>query len=260
MGAMNAQQLLSEQAAVFTTKDRLLKAHQELITALKLDPASTHRLETYDISNIQGTLATASMVVFNDGEAEPKQYRKFRMHLAGTPNDFAMLQETLRRRFGNHSDDAGALNLPAGQAGTKTRWPQPDLIIIDGGKGQLSSAVKVLQELNLTIPIISLAKQEEEIFQPGQKESLRLPYDSEALYLIQRMRDEAHRFTITYHRLLRSKEQRRSLLDEVPGIGPKTKKKLLATFGSLKNIRAAQDAELAKILGEAKTKLLRQYL
>lgn len=249
MGAMNAQQLLTQQTAIFLGQETLKKAHQELVQALGLDPKKIHRVETYDISNIQGTLATASMVVFQDGQANPKQYRKFRIKMDNTPNDFAMLQETLHRWFAHHLNQA-----------EQKSWPAPDLIIIDGGKGQLSSAVKVLRELNIQVPIISLAKQEEEIFQPGKSLSLRLPYDSQAMYLIQRMRDEAHRFTITYHRLLRSKAQRRSILDEVPGIGPKNKKKLLARFGSLKAIRTASDDELAHIIGEEKTKVLREYI
>lgn len=244
MGETNAQQLLDEQEAIFQSKERAQKAHEELMTALNLDPTHTHRVETYDISNIQGKLPTASMVVFTDGEPQPKHYRKFHIQGLETPNDFFMLQETLTRRFSGRHDD----------------WPTPDLIIIDGGKGQLSSAVKILQQLNLTIPIISIAKQEEEMFVPGQPTSIRLPYDSPALHLIQRMRDEAHRFTITYHRLLRSKQQKRSILDEIPGIGPKTKKALLTTFGSLKGIRQATNEDISKILGEAKTKALRQYL
>lgn len=261
MGDMNAQQLLSEQATLFTTQDRLQKAHEELMHALGLNPETSHRVETYDISNIQGRLATASMVVFIDGVSMPKQYRKFRIRMENTPNDFAMLQETLQRRFAHLNEQ---------DAAQKKSWPSPDLIIIDGGKGQLSAAKKILDEHNITIPLISLAKQEEEIFTcpaelqrsgvPLRFNSLRLPYDSQALYLIQRMRDEAHRFTITYHRLLRSKQQRRSLLDEVPGIGPKNKKKLLAKFGSLKGIRAASDEDLSEVLGEAKTKVLREYI
>ena len=244
MGETNAQQLLDEQEAAFQSKERQAKAHGELVSALNLPPDTTHRIETYDISNIQGQLATASMVVFIDGNASPKHYRKFRMTIEGQPNDFAMIRETLERRFAVRNKD----------------WPQPDLIVIDGGKGQLSSAKKVLDALGITVPVISLAKREEEIFTPGKSESIRLPYDSDALYLMQRMRDEAHRFTITYHRLLRSKEQKRSILDEIPGIGPKTKKQLINTFGSLKAIRAATDEELANVIGEAKTKLLRDFL
>jgi excinuclease ABC subunit C len=243
MGETNAKLLLAQEATAAQKKERAGGASDQLAAALGL-PTPLKRVEIYDISNIQGTLATASMVVFEDGQANPKQYKKFKISIAGEPNDFAMLQETLRRRFAARNAD----------------WPQPSLVIIDGGKGQLSASKKVLDELGVTIPIISLAKREEEIFLPGQSQSLRLPYDSEAMYLIQRMRDEAHRFTITYHRLLRSKQQQRSLLDEVPGIGPKTKQRLLRTFGSLKNIRAASDEALAEVLGKNKVKILRDYL
>ncbi len=243
MGEINAKQLLQQEASAAQKKERAESAATQLAQALGL-PSPLKRVEIYDISNIQGQLATASMVVFESGQANPKQYKKFKITITGEPNDFAMLQETLERRF----------------APRNAGWILPDLIIIDGGKGQLSASKKVLDRLKLTIPIISLAKREEEIFVPGKPESLRLPYDSEALYLIQRMRDEAHRFTITYHRLLRSKRQQRSILDEVPGIGPKTKKQLLRTFGSLKNIRSASDSALAKIIGESKVKVLRDYL
>lgn len=265
MGETNAQQLLEEQAADFENAERTRAAHRELITALGLNPNTTHRLETYDISNIQGQLATASMVVFTDGEAQRNQYRKFKMHLEGTPNDpvkslqgedhgasfalqkpddYAMIRQTLYRRFSGHQKD----------------WPMPDLIVIDGGKGQLSSAKKVLDELNVDLPLIAIAKREEEIFLVGKPEPIRLAYDSAALHLIQRMRDEAHRFTITYHRLLRSRRQQRSILDEVPGIGPKTKKQLLARFGSLKNIRAASVDELALLIGRSKAETLKDFL
>ncbi len=244
MGETNAAQLLTEQKAEFEQDHRAEAAHTELVTALNLDPNKVHRIETYDISNIQGQLATASMVVFVDGKDKHDQYRKFRMKIDGTPNDFAMLQETLSRRFANRNQD----------------WPMPDLIIIDGGKGQLSSSKKILDELRITTPVVSIAKREEEIFVPGKPESIRLSHSSDALYLVQRMRDEAHRFTITYHRLLRSKKQRRSILDEVPGIGPKTKKQLLTHFGSLKNIRKATKGELQQLIGVTKAELLQDYL
>lgn len=244
LGETNAQLLLDAQAVVFSTRERVQRAHAELVKAVGLVPEKVHRIETYDISNIQGQLATASMVVFVDGEKQPSQYRKFRMNIEGVPNDFAMMRETLYRRFANH----------------KTDWPTPDLVIIDGGKGQLSSAAAILNELNIPVPVISIAKREEEIFLPRVSDSIRLPFDSDALYLIQRMRDEAHRFTITYHRLLRSKRQKRSLLDEVPGIGPKTKKLLINRFGSLKGIRQASDDELVAAIGQKKTKILRDFL
>jgi excinuclease ABC subunit C len=212
-------------------------------------PVLPFRVETYDISNIQGTLATASMVVFVDGMPEKKEYRKFKIKLnqdldptIHKSNDFAMLEETLNRRL------------------ARTDWTAPDLLVIDGGKGQLSSAIKALKNANMKIPIISIAKQEEELFLPGRSESVRLPYDSPALYLIQRMRDEAHRFTITYHRSLRSKEHIKSALDEVPSIGPKTKKLLITTFESVAGIKAAPDEALEKVIGKRKTKLIREYL
>lgn len=248
MGVTNADQLLDEQQAGFELEAKASAAHHALMDALGLNPEKTHRIETYDISNIQGQLATASMVVFVDGTPRKDQYRKFRMRVDGTPNDFAMIQEALSRRLKHLSTSA------------HTQWPRPDLLVIDGGKGQLSAARKILQQYQLNIPIISLAKREEEIFLPNQPEPLRLPYDSPALQLLQRMRDEAHRFTITYHRLLRSKQGKRSILDEIPGIGPKTKQQLLRHFGSLKGIRAAAKKDIATVIGSAKAKILRDYL
>ena len=252
LGSRNADLLLDEGEAVFESEAKAKAAQHELFTAIGLEePPSANtadhpyrRVEIYDISNTQGMLATASMAVFEDGLPVPKKYRKFKIKHDGTPNDFAMLQETLERRFKNHQQD----------------WPIPDLVIIDGGKGQLSSSVTILKALGVSVPVISLAKREEEIFVPGNSTSIRLPIGSAALHLIQRMRDEAHRFTISYHRLLRSKAQRVSLLDEVPGIGPKTKKALLARFGSLKGIRSASDKDIASIVGRAKLKTLREYL
>lgn len=243
LGERNAELLLDEQEADFQSSKRAAEAIRELAQALALPPP-LGRIETYDISNIQGKLATASMAVFIDGQSAPGHYRKFRIRTHNQPNDYAMLQEALMRRFRNRD----------------SQWPMPDLVVIDGGKGQLSAAKKILDELKINIPIISIAKQEEEIFKPGIKQSIRLPYNSPALQLVQRMRDEAHRFTITYHRLLRSKQQRKSLLDEIPGIGPQTKKRLLSAFGSLKGIRAASDEKLAKTIGYARTKTLRDYL
>lgn len=267
MGELNAQQLLTSEEINFSSDQRLERAVVELFAVINIQPHaakasrgdSHSRIETYDISNIQGKLATGSMVVFVDGKPSKQHYKKFRIQLPDTPNDFAMMQEVLGRRFSNR------------HVGEHTGWPLPDLIMIDGGKGQLSAAMRVLAEMKITVPVISLAKREEEIFicpapaegQPGENRQfkmIRLPFDSDALYLVQRMRDEAHRFTITYHRLLRSKQASRSLLDEIPGIGPTLKKRLLARFGSLKNIRAATDDELSAVLGPIKTKVLRDYL
>lgn len=241
LGQRNATELLGKDHLDFLTTGRRQQALTELSAALHL-PKPPRRIETYDISNIQGKLATGSMVVFVDGAPAPRHYKKFRIRLLETPNDFAMLQEVLIRRF----------------AARNAGWPIPDLIVIDGGKGQLSATRQVLTRLKLTIPIIALAKREELIFQPKQSEPLRLSHDSSALYLMQRMRDEAHRFTITYHHTLRSKTAQLSRLDDLPGIGLKTRQKLLRHFGSLKKIRAASREEVEKIIG-SKAKILQEY-
>lgn len=243
LGESNARLHLSEHETASQTSTRIHQALDQIAAALKLDRSRVDRIETYDISNIQGTLATGSMVVFEKGTAQPRQYKKFRIRLTSTPNDFAMLQEMLRRRFsGRHHD-----------------WPAPGLILIDGGKGQLSAVQKIMREQNIHIPIAAIAKNHEELFLPNQSASIRLPYDSAGLFLIQRMRDAAHRFTLSYHRTLRRHAGQRSVLDEIPGIGPKTKRQLLHQFGSIKAIREASDAELFKAIG-AKAHLLRQYL
>ncbi|MDA1169268.1 MAG: excinuclease ABC subunit C, partial [bacterium] len=269
MGETNAKELLKEQGVAQETARASKEALAVLLKAINIQPPAAKamgghpfRVETYDISNTQGTLATASMVVFVDGMPDKKEYRKFKIKLNADldpsmhkSNDFAMLEETLTRRL------------------ARTDWPTPNLIIIDGGKGQLSSAMKALRKSGRNIPIISIAKQEEVIYTHVHPTSplpavlagptpleVRLPYDSPALYLIQRMRDEAHRFTITFHRSLRSKDQIKSVLDAVPGIGPKTKKLLIQTFGSVKGIKSASDTELEKAIGVKKTKVLREYL
>lgn len=245
MGLLNAKQLLNQETIQWNTKRELTKATADLAKTLNLTNKPLKRIETYDISNIQGKLATGSMVVFNNGQPEKNQYRKFRIKTQDTPNDYLMLQEVIRRRFAanKHKD-----------------WHKPDLIIIDGGRGQLSATNKVLTELKLNIPIASLAKKQEELFIPNKKKSIKLPFDSPALYLLQNMRDEAHRFAISYHKLLRSKQHQKSILDEITGLGPKTKKKLLNRFGSLKGIRSATNQELLDTIGPAKTKTLHDYL
>lgn len=207
------------------------------------------RIECYDISNIQGTNATGSMVVFVGGKPQKDHYRKFRIKTKSTPDDFAMMQEVLTRRFGKKHDKDNSFNT------------YPDLIIVDGGKGQLSSADEILNNLHLEkeIPLVGLAKKQEEIFKivkEGNEISFKkivLPRRSNALYLVQRIRDEAHRFAIGYHRLLRSKSSTKSRLDDIPGIGDVIKKRLLLAFGSLDGIKKASKQDLQTVVRNKRT-------
>lgn len=272
MGQLNAKQLLQSEQSNWQQETKTKQALHDLAQVLGLNSSTNpnsrplQRIETYDISNIQGKQATGSMVVFINGQPDKSQYRKFRVKTKHTPDDFAMLQEIIGRRLTRLKQD---------QLNTKTIVHHPpDLILIDGGKGQLSAVQKILSELKIDIPIASIAKKEETLFtyitikqsiptidkSTKSTQAINLPYDSDALYLIQRMRDEAHRFGITYHRLLRSKQSYRSILDEIPGLGPKTKKKLINHFGSLKAIRAANTIELSHLIGPAKAQLLKDYL
>ncbi len=228
------------------------------------------RMECYDISNTQGTNSVGSMVVFERGAAKKSDYRKFKIKTVEGPNDFASLQEVLHRRFKRlvdakeqeHAaeeetrDTLGVKHeKKASLPGKDNSWKRmPDLVIIDGGKGQLNAAYDVLKEMGIEgVQLISLAKQEEEVFIPGRPDSLRLPRTSEALKLLQRIRDEAHRFGITYHRTLRAKRGLASQLDAIPGIGPRRRRALLAHFGSLDKIRAASVEELATVEGMSRS-------
>ncbi|HML97980.1 MAG TPA: excinuclease ABC subunit UvrC [Tepidiformaceae bacterium] len=237
------------------------QALEQLREELSL-PAIPRRIECYDNSNIQGTNPVSSMVVFLDGKPAPNQYRKFKVRTVEGANDFATMQEVLRRRFGRHAarradaEGPGAGGpAPAGEqplAGSEA-WDLPDLVIIDGGKGQLGAAVQVMRELGVyEIPAVGLAKRFEELFVPDEDEPVVLPRNSEALYLVQRIRDEAHRFAITYHRQVRGKSSIQSALDTIPGIGPKRKKALLKKFGSVKQIREADVEEIAATVGFTK--------
>lgn len=207
------------------------------------------RLECYDISNIQGKNATGSMVVFKAGKPSKADYRKFKIKTKDTPDDFAMMQEVLTRRFGKHKKQ------------DKSFSELPDLIIVDGGKGQLSSSYKIIKNLGLLekISIVGLAKREEELFRIEEKDGeftfkkTRLPRRSNALYLVQRIRDEAHRFAIGYHRKLRSKQSQRSILDDIPGVGDITKRRLIKAFGSWKNVKKASRKELQTVVRNRKT-------
>lgn len=212
-----------------------------LTQALDLD-RPPHRIECYDISNMQGDSATGAMVVFEDGRPRPDQYRHFRIKYTPGPNDFAMHQEVLRRRFGRleraqRREDADVAD--------RSFSTLPDLILIDGGRGQLSAAVEVLEELGYAdIPTFGLAKQREEIFAPGRSEPIVQEHDSPGMFLVQRVRDEAHRFAITLHRKVRTRKALSSPLDSVEGIGPARKRRLLRTFGTLQAIREASVQEI----------------
>ncbi len=310
MAEENAQATLSSlKAQWLADENKQMNAVAELQEVLGL-PNPPLRMECYDISNIQGTNSVGAMVVFERGAAKKSDYRKFKIRTVQGANDFASLQEVLRRRFrrlvdareeeyAEEQESAGAGEQRSGgaeeqgsmgDAGTRGRgereggghraesgkqkkdalpgkndsWKRvPDLVIIDGGKGQLSAAQEVLQELGIEgVHLISLAKQEEEVFVPGQPDSLRLGQSSEALKLLQRIRDEAHRFGITYHRSLRNKRGLASQLDAIPGIGPRRRRALLAHFGSLDKIREASVEELITVEGmtRAAAKKLKEEL
>ena len=256
------------------------KALSELQDELDLS-AYPRRIECYDISNIQGTSSVASMVVFIDGQPQPKEYRRFRIKTVDGANDFASMAEVLSRRFkrwakGPDGQESGAAFVTddgaadssetdmsnsvvsADRAGsgedqetTTEGWGAlPDLVIVDGGKGQLSAALDVMRNLDLKkVPVAGLAKQNEELFVQDLAEPIVLDRTSQALYLVQRIRDEAHRFAIQYHRKVRSKTGMASALDSVPGVGPKRKRALLRKFGSLKAIREASTEDIAATVG-----------
>jgi excinuclease ABC subunit C len=219
-------------------EERINRALLELESALAL-PAPPLRIECFDISTLHGRSSVGSMVVFTGGRADRSAYRRFRVRMpAEEANDVAMMAEVLRRRF-------------AREGSGDTRFARrPDLVIVDGGPPQLGAARSVLAEMGLeSIPLASLAKREEELWLPGWDEPVRLPDGSPSLYLVKRVRDEAHRFAIEYHRELRGRAMTASALDDVPGVGPKRKKALLKAFGSLKKLRAASVDEIAAVPG-----------
>jgi len=216
----------------------------ELVGDLSLS-GFPQRIEAFDISNTQGGEATGSMVVFENGRPRRDAYRRFKVHLSGKSDDYAMMKEVVRRRFRRGLAELANPTITRGKFSE-----MPDLLLIDGGKGQLNVAVNVLRELNIeAIDIIGLAKRQEEVFKPGQVESIRLPIDSEALLLLRRIRDEAHRFAITYHRRLRTKRSLSSVLDEIVGIGPKRKSALMKAFGSVDRLSQATPEDIASGAG-----------
>jgi excinuclease ABC subunit C len=229
---------------------------EDLQKNLKLE-VMPRRIECFDISTVQGAFSVGSMVVFSDGKANKKSYRHFTikhtLEITGgsEPNDFEMMREVLRRR------------LQRALEGDEKFLPLPDLLMVDGGKGQLSAALEVLQEKNLEfIPTVGLAKQHELLFVPGRSEAIALPRNSPALHLMQRIRDEAHRFAITHHRKKRGKAAVRSLLDDIPGVGEARRNALLEHFGSLQKIRAASVDEIEAVPGMTKplAEKMQEYL
>ena len=271
LATQNAVEALAKERAEWLADEgKRDEALDGLAAALGLS-GQPERIECFDMSNIQGTSAVGSMVVFVNGRPEPREYRRFRIRSAETPDDFRMMAEVLRRRFSRAArlrEETGALSLAAvgadeipesiddgggednGRRVRQDAWAVPDLVIVDGGKGQLSAALGAMTELNMAdVPLAGLAKRFEELYVPGRSEPIVLPRRSQALYLVQRIRDEAHRFAITYHRTVRGKRALASVFDEVPGIGPARKKALLKRFGSVRRIREASLEEVAATPG-----------
>jgi excinuclease ABC subunit C len=228
--------------------NRQSEALTELQTALGL-AAPPNRIECFDISNTQGVASVGSMVVFEQGVPARRHYRRFNIKTVEGPDDFASMQEVLTRRFrrwvGAHEDQT------VGKKEDESFALLPDLLIVDGGKGQLGRAVDVLDlyGLSVVVPVVGLAKQEEELFLPGRSDSILLPRHSQGLYLVQRIRDEAHRFAITAHRNARSKKGLASRLESIPGVGPARRKALLGKFGSIEGILGTSVEEIASLPG-----------
>ena len=244
MAEENAQNFLAERRRQWQyTIDKAGGAVKKLAEVLDL-PRLPERMECYDISHMQGAETVASMVVFEGGKPAKREYRRFKLKtVQGKPDDFASMAEIMERRYGNEKD-----------------WPMPDLIIIDGGKGQLNAALPVIRAMGVTdVPVISLAKRIEEVFVEGESESVILEHHTPELQLLQQIRDEAHRFAITYHRRLRGKRNLESVLDHIEGIGPKRRKALYKHFGNLDAMRVAELEELEKVEGMNKKAALAVY-
>jgi excinuclease ABC subunit C len=250
MAAENASETLTHLRAQWIADEgKQASALAELQQHLKLESPPT-RIECYDISTTQGNATTGSMVVFIKGVPRKNDYRRFRIRTVEGTDDYASMREMMRRRFRRATEPEPETSL--GPGGQKSSWELlPDLLVVDGGKGQLNIALEVLDEFGLRdqVPAVGLAKQEEEIYLPDRADPIHLPRTSEGLYLMQRIRDEAHRFAITYHRQVRKRQTITSQLDDVPGIGPKRRSALLKHFGSIEAIRAANVEELAAVPG-----------
>jgi excinuclease ABC subunit C len=241
MVAKSAEENLEQSRLKFLSDEmKMTAAMTDLAEALDL-PRLPRRIECFDNSNTQGTNPVASMVVFQDAKPAKKEYRRFNIKTVVGADDFASMNEIIGRRFKRAAE---------ADEETEGKWTVlPDLVIIDGGKGQLNAAVEAMQATGMSVPICGLAKENEELFLPGRPDPILLPRDSQALFLVQRIRDEAHRFAITFHRAKRSKASFHSRLDDVAGIGPKKKKALIRQFGSVTAIKNATIEELANVEG-----------
>jgi excinuclease ABC subunit C len=247
MAASNALEGIEQHRARWLADTRAHEeAMEELQKALSL-PRLPRRIECYDISNIQGSNPVGSMVVMENGTPKPAHYRRFHIRNVAQVDDYAMMQEILRRRFKRFASREACES----DDGQDDSWGiTPDLVLIDGGKGHLSAAEQVFSETGInSVPLASIAKENEWIFTPDKPDPIVLPRNSKALFLIQRTRDEAHRFAISYHQRLRSRQSVVSVLDIVPGIGPKRKRLLLRRFGSVKGIRGASLDDIAAVPG-----------
>lgn len=236
MAANNAELALAQfQQAQSTMEEWAAAAASEIQEALGLENPP-ERIECFDISNIQGTAPVGSMVVVEGGEPAKGEYRRFRIkYNPESPDDFAMMRETILRR------------LRAFRDGDAKFQKLPDLVVIDGGRGQLNAALKAMDEVGLSLPAVGLAKKQELLYVPGLSEPIALSLNSPGLTLLRRLRDEAHRFAISYHRKVRDKRMFGSPLDEIPGIGPRRKRMLLRSFGSVEGIRRASVSDIAAV-------------
>jgi len=239
MIAKSAQQNLEQHRVRWLNDEqRTTLALEELADALGLERLP-RRIECFDVSQLQGTHVVASMVVFEHGKPKKSDYRKFQIKTVEGQDDFAAMREAVTRRYRR------ALAAEETEA-----WQTlPDLVLIDGGKGQLNAACEALASLGLSLPVAALAKEHEELYLPGRSLPIVLPRDSQALFLVQRIRDEAHRFAVTFHRTRRTRSTLRSLLDDIPGVGPRRRRELLRRFGSVEGIRRASVEEIAAVPG-----------
>lgn len=240
----NAQVVLDETRTRDAYKRKALEHALTGLQDLLGLPKPPRRIEAFDISNLQGTHVVASLVVWENGALKPDDYRRFRIKgVEGAPNDYEAMREVVTRRF-----QRGLQEREEGEEGCKFAI-FPDLVLIDGGKGQLGVALEVREQLGLNMPFLALAERREEVYLPRQTQPVILAPDTPALLLLRHIRDEAHRFALAYHRNLRGKTTRSSILDEIPGIGPKRKKALIKHFGSVKRIRQATPDELQEVAG-----------